>query len=232
MASDQIGQLRWASIRNEQPAESDHEGWRVNPEISGGRHFVDLGSDILDSLDWLLGPVTNAAGIVTEPKTWSLAPSALVRCRRCRCLELRLVPSQDQVEIVGTARALSLLASPQDASRVRTERRAEQIKTNGVCRRCSPSSTSTLAGSSAQRSPEWPTPCAGSAEAASHFSWVMSAAPCRPTATTYAAYQASQFESPRLHTFSPFAITSRRARPAKSLHPDRTWAVSCPRLVT
>ena len=76
--SGRIGPLRSVSIRNERPARSDGaaEGWRVDPEISGGGHFVDLGSHILDLLDWLLGPVTYAAGIATNrggrypPKTW------------------------------------------------------------------------------------------------------------------------------------------------------------------
>ena len=83
-----IGQLRSVSIRNERPApvgcEADQEGWRVHPEISGGGHFVDLGSHILDLLDWLLGPVTHAAGVATnrggryQLKTWSQLCSASV----------------------------------------------------------------------------------------------------------------------------------------------------------
>jgi predicted dehydrogenase len=67
--SGRIGQLRSVSIRNERPApvgDAEDEGWRVVPEISGGGHFVDLGSHILDLLDWLLGPVTHAAGIATN----------------------------------------------------------------------------------------------------------------------------------------------------------------------
>jgi predicted dehydrogenase len=67
--SGRIGQLRTVSIRNERPApvaEADSEGWRIDPEISGGGHFVDLGSHILDLLDWLLAPVTHAAGIATN----------------------------------------------------------------------------------------------------------------------------------------------------------------------
>jgi predicted dehydrogenase len=67
--SGRIGELRVVSIRNERPApmgEVDDEGWRVDPKISGGGHFVDLGSHILDLLDWLLGPVTHAAGVATN----------------------------------------------------------------------------------------------------------------------------------------------------------------------
>ena len=67
--SGRIGQLRSVSIRNERPGHLDEAGrggWRVDPEISGGGHFVDLGSHTLDLLDWLLGPVTHAAGIATN----------------------------------------------------------------------------------------------------------------------------------------------------------------------
>jgi predicted dehydrogenase len=63
--SGRIGELRSVSIRNERPPQHE-EGWRVQPQISGGGHFVDLGSHILDLLDWLLGPVTHAAGVATN----------------------------------------------------------------------------------------------------------------------------------------------------------------------
>lgn len=36
--------------------------WRVIPEISGGGHFFDLASHTLDLLDFLLGPIRDAAG--------------------------------------------------------------------------------------------------------------------------------------------------------------------------
>lgn len=40
--------------------------WRVRPEISGGGHFVDLASHLLDFLDYLLGPVVEAKGLATH----------------------------------------------------------------------------------------------------------------------------------------------------------------------
>ena len=67
--SGRIGQLRSVSIRSERPGQLDEAGragWRVDPEISGGGHFVDLGSHVLDLLDWLLGPVTHVAGVATN----------------------------------------------------------------------------------------------------------------------------------------------------------------------
>jgi predicted dehydrogenase len=64
-----IGELRSVSVRNERTTSvggAGDGGWRVEPEISGGGLFVDLGSHILDLLDWLLGPVTDAAGVATN----------------------------------------------------------------------------------------------------------------------------------------------------------------------
>ncbi|WP_127586562.1 Gfo/Idh/MocA family protein [Paenibacillus koleovorans] len=36
--------------------------WRLNPEISGGGHFIDLASHTLDVLDFLLGPIRDVSG--------------------------------------------------------------------------------------------------------------------------------------------------------------------------
>ena len=43
----------------------DH-GWRTDPAVSGGGLFLDLGSHLLDLLDFLLGPLTNVAGVATR----------------------------------------------------------------------------------------------------------------------------------------------------------------------
>ncbi|MDF9842744.1 MULTISPECIES: Gfo/Idh/MocA family oxidoreductase [unclassified Paenibacillus] len=40
----------------------DGHYWRLNPAISGGGLFMDLGSHALDLLDFLLGPVKDADG--------------------------------------------------------------------------------------------------------------------------------------------------------------------------
>jgi predicted dehydrogenase len=40
--------------------------WRVNPEIAGGGYFYDLASHQLDLLDWILGPIETACGVVAN----------------------------------------------------------------------------------------------------------------------------------------------------------------------
>ena len=64
-----IGELRSVSIRSERPGQVDgptDARWRVDPTLSGGGHFVDLGSHTLDLLDWLLGPVIGVSGVATN----------------------------------------------------------------------------------------------------------------------------------------------------------------------
>jgi predicted dehydrogenase len=111
-----IGELRSVSIRNEHPVqvgEADPGGWRVDPEISGGGHFVDLGSHILDLLDWLLGPVTHAAGIATNRGGRYPAEDLVTGIFSFRSgvegvgvWNYDSFQHQDRVEIIGTAGAL------------------------------------------------------------------------------------------------------------------------------
>ena len=118
LGSGRIGQLRSVSIRNEQPApvgEADNGGWRLNPEISGGGYFVDLGSHI-HLLDWLLGPVTYAAGIATNRGAHYPAEDLVTGVFTFRSgvagtgvWNYDSFQHQDQIEITGTAGALHFL---------------------------------------------------------------------------------------------------------------------------
>ena len=63
---DQIGTVRGANLRFYQmPSEKDQKGleqWRVDPAIASGGYFVDLGSHMLDLLQYVLGPIRSVAG--------------------------------------------------------------------------------------------------------------------------------------------------------------------------
>ena len=129
-----IGQLRSVSIRNEQPAQVDG-GWRVNPEISGGGHFVDLGSHILDLLDWLLGTVTHAAGVATNRGGRYPAEDLVTGVFGFRSgvegvgvWNYDSFHAKDQVEITGTAGALRFSCFADEPLRLRTERGVERIE--------------------------------------------------------------------------------------------------------
>ena len=68
LAQGAVGEVRTVGIRLFRPpggAESRREGrpWRVDPAVAGaGGHFHDLGCHQLDLLDFLLGPIEEAAG--------------------------------------------------------------------------------------------------------------------------------------------------------------------------
>jgi predicted dehydrogenase len=134
--SGRIGQPRSVSIRNERPApvgEAD-EGWRVDPLISGGGHFVDLGSHTLDLLDWLLGPVTHAAGIATNRGGHYPAEDLVTGVFSFRSAvegvgvwNFDSFQHEDQVEITGTAGALRFSCFADEPLQLRTARGVEQI---------------------------------------------------------------------------------------------------------
>ena len=136
--SGRIGQLRSVSIRNERPGHVDvagHGGWRVDPEISGGGHFVDLGSHTLDLLDWLLGPVTQATGIATNRggryPAEDLVTGVFSFSSGVEGVGVWNYDSfrhKDQVEIIGTAGALRFSCFADEPLRLLTAGGVEQIK--------------------------------------------------------------------------------------------------------
>jgi predicted dehydrogenase len=133
-----IGELRSVSIRNERPGkvgESDRGGWRVHPEISGGGHFVDLGSHILDLLDWLLGPVTHASGIATNRGGHYPAEDFVTGVFSFRSgvegvgvWNYDSFQYEDRIEIVGTAGALSFSCFDGEPLRLVTAHGVERIE--------------------------------------------------------------------------------------------------------
>ncbi len=59
----ELGEISGLSYRQAAPLSSpEHIGWRVEAEQSGGGLFLDLASHTLDALDFLFGPLQNAAG--------------------------------------------------------------------------------------------------------------------------------------------------------------------------
>ena len=136
--SGRIGQLRSVSIRNERPGQvagTGHDGWRVDPEISGGGHFVDLGSHVLDLLDWLLGPVTHAAGVATNRGGRYPAEDLVTGVFSFRSgvegvgvWNYDSFQDKDQVEIIGTEGALRFSCFAEEPLRLLTARGVEKIK--------------------------------------------------------------------------------------------------------
>ena len=129
-----IGQLRSVSIRDERPAQL-REGWRVDPEVSGGGHFVDLGSHILDLLDWLLGPVVHAAGVAANRGGRYRAEDLVTGVfsfgsgvEGVGVWNYDSFQHQDRVEIIGTTGSLSFSCFAEEPLRLRTDRGVERIE--------------------------------------------------------------------------------------------------------
>ena len=136
--SGRIGQLRAVTVRNERPGQADeagHGGWRVDPQVSGGGHFVDLGSHLLDLLDWLLGPVTHAAGVATNRGGRYPAEDLVTAAFSFRSgvegvgvWNYDSFQYKDQVEIIGTAGALRFSCFADDPLRLHTARGVQRIE--------------------------------------------------------------------------------------------------------
>jgi 1,5-anhydro-D-fructose reductase (1,5-anhydro-D-mannitol-forming) len=60
--SGALGQITGVNYRLAAPRHLAAAGWRYDASTAGGGLFVDQGSHVLDLMDYLLGPVTNAAG--------------------------------------------------------------------------------------------------------------------------------------------------------------------------
>jgi len=63
-----IGKVQFINIQLfKAPSEEERSGklsWRVDPEISGGGHFIDMASHQLDYFDYLFGPIKEVKSIV------------------------------------------------------------------------------------------------------------------------------------------------------------------------
>ena len=61
-----IGSVRAVNVRLYQTPSLKDTGrtgnWRTDPRVAGGGYFVDLGSHMIDLLQYFLGPITSAAG--------------------------------------------------------------------------------------------------------------------------------------------------------------------------
>ena len=66
--SQSIGSVLEVQYRFMSPRKAN-SGWRVDASISGGGLFVDVGSHVLDLLDFVLGPLRRVSGTARGPPT-------------------------------------------------------------------------------------------------------------------------------------------------------------------
>jgi 1,5-anhydro-D-fructose reductase (1,5-anhydro-D-mannitol-forming) len=58
-----LGRVTGVSYRLTQPQHRNAENWRVDVKSAGAGHFLDVGSHALDLIDYLLGALTDVAGV-------------------------------------------------------------------------------------------------------------------------------------------------------------------------
>ncbi|GAA3700070.1 Gfo/Idh/MocA family oxidoreductase [Microlunatus aurantiacus] len=113
--SGRIGAVRSVVVRHQRPADrpSSSLPWRLDPQMSGGGHFVDLASHTLDWLDFLLGPVTDVSGAAAGPDGPVAETQVVARLSFGDVLGVGLwdydaAESCDLIELVGDAGTLQL----------------------------------------------------------------------------------------------------------------------------
>lgn len=71
LESGAIGTLTNVSHRFFSPAHRREQGWRVDPEVSGGGLFLDLGSHAINALQWIVGPFEHVVGNASRIRSGS-----------------------------------------------------------------------------------------------------------------------------------------------------------------
>jgi len=65
-----IGEIRAVNVRfYQKPSKADQSGeyhWRVDPEIAGCGYFCDLGSHMIDLMQFFMGPITEVCGFAED----------------------------------------------------------------------------------------------------------------------------------------------------------------------
>ena len=134
LTGGRIGALRSVTIRHERPGATDG-GWRVDPSISGGGHFVDLASHTFDLLDWLLGPVTHVSGVAANRGGRYLAEDLVTAAfgfssgvEGVGLWNDDSFQQVDRVEVVGTEGSLSFSCFASEPLRLVTADGADDIE--------------------------------------------------------------------------------------------------------
>ena len=113
---EEIGVIRAINIRlykgsNLEGRTSGQDGWRVNPAVSGGGHFVDLAAHQFDLLDYIFGPIQKVYGSVANQAGWYEAEDIVSASFEFEsgiigsglwCFNSHSDYNHDEIEILGT----------------------------------------------------------------------------------------------------------------------------------
>ena len=122
--SGRLGDVRSVLIRTQHPGPDLSGGlpWRLDPRISGGGLFVDLGSHTLDWLDHVFGPVTEVAGRGSHPLAGQGSAETVVTAsfgfasgvRAVGLWDFDAAERVDRIEVIGTDGSLALSSFGQE----------------------------------------------------------------------------------------------------------------------
>lgn len=123
-----LGDVRSVLIRTQHPGPDLSGGlpWRLDPRVSGGGLFVDLGSHTLDWLDHVFGPVTEVAGRASHPLAGQGSAETVVTASFSFASGVSAVglwdfdaaERIDRIEIIGTDASLTLSSFGQEPLRL------------------------------------------------------------------------------------------------------------------
>jgi 1,5-anhydro-D-fructose reductase (1,5-anhydro-D-mannitol-forming) len=139
--SGEIGAVRFVSIvlhRAVSTGERDPQAlpWRVQPDIAGGGHFVDLACHTLDFLDYALGPIQRVAGFAENQAGLYPAEDAVAMSFRLQSgalgtgsFSFAASGSADEVVVTGSEGEVRFATFADEPVRIegRGERREESI---------------------------------------------------------------------------------------------------------
>ncbi|SPD86195.1 Oxidoreductase [Micropruina glycogenica] len=118
ISGGRLGEVRSVIIRTQHPGPDLSGGlpWRLDPQVSGGGLFVDLGSHTLDWLDHVFGPVTEAAGRASHPLAGPGSVETVVSASfrfaggvsAVGLWDFDAAERVDRIEIIGTEGSLAL----------------------------------------------------------------------------------------------------------------------------
>ncbi len=134
-----IGAVRFVSMDLFNPGQGaavDRNSWRLQPAISGGGLFFDLGSHQIDLLDFLFGPVQAVRGFALNQAGQSLAEDLVlahfsfannVQAGARWCFTVAAVSQRDRVEIFGDKGKISFSVFGEQRVELQTGNGANQF---------------------------------------------------------------------------------------------------------
>lgn len=140
-----VGNVRAVNMRLirqgfSKPAIMEPLPWRVRPEISGGGLFVDLGSHMLDFMDYLLGPIAEVKGFASNQAGQYPAEDVVsagfrfasgVHGSGLWCFNAHV--SHDRTEIIGSDGILSYATFSEEPVILKTESGIKKMSFENPC---------------------------------------------------------------------------------------------------